>query len=118
MNKKFSIIMVAAFLGMGMSMPSCPGGQEMKDQIASLQTANADLTKRLQAQDARIKALTDDMDKVKALLQPMTDAIQAQKTGMDQLNENMKEIQAKLSAPAKSAAKGKASAPAPAKKRR
>jgi septal ring factor EnvC (AmiA/AmiB activator) len=113
MNAKFAVIMVAAFIGMGMSMPSCPGQQALQQQVDTLTTSNAELSKRVQGMDAQVKQLNMDMSQVKQLLKPMSDAIQAQKAGMDQLDSNIKEIQAKMTAPkasAKSAAKGKPAA--------
>jgi septal ring factor EnvC (AmiA/AmiB activator) len=106
MNKKFYVILFAAFIGMGMSMPSCPGQQAMQQQIDTLTTQNADLTKRVQGLDSQVKQLNSDMGQVKQLLKPMSDAIQAQKAGMDQLDANMKEIQAKMTAAAASKGKG------------
>lgn len=99
-SNRFYVILIAAFLGMGMSMPSCPGQQAMQQQIDTLTTQNADLTKKLQGADSQIKTLNADMTQVKTLLKPMADAIQAQKTAMDQLNANLTELQAKLTKPA------------------
>ena len=115
MNKKFIVIVATAFIGLGMSMPSCPGQQAMQQQIEALQTSNTDLNKRVQAMDAQVKALNGDMSQVKQLLKPMSDAIQAQKGAMDQLDANFKEIQAKMTAPAKG--KGKRAAAKPAVKK-
>ena len=99
-NAKFYLVLFAAFLGMGMSMPSCPGQQAMQEQIDKLMTQNADLNKRLISMDSQVKALNGDMVQVKTLLKPMSDAIQAQKAAQDQLEANIKEIQAKMTAPA------------------
>ena len=99
MSKKPIVLMVAAFFGLGMSMPSCPGQQAMQQQIDTLTQQNADLTRRLMAIDGRLKPVEADMSQVKQLLKPMSDAIQAQKAAMDQLDANIKNIQAKLAAP-------------------
>lgn len=98
MSKKHLVLVVAAFLGLGMSMPSCPGQQAMQQQIDTLTQQNADLARRLQAIDGRTRPLEEDMSKVKQLLKPMTDAIQAQKAAMDQLNANLKDLQTKFTA--------------------
>lgn len=111
---KFYVVLFAAFIGMGMSMPSCPGQQAMQQQIDTLTAQNAELTKHVQAADAQIKSLNKDMTDVKNLLQPMANAIQAQKASIDQIDANMKEIQAKMTA--KPAAKGAAKG-APKKKK-
>ena len=101
------LLLATTVLATGMSMPSCPGQQAMQQQVDTLTTQNADLTKKLQAMDGQVKALNADMLQVKQLLKPMSDAIQAQRNAMDQLAASMKDMHAKLSAP-----KGKAAAPA------
>jgi peptidoglycan hydrolase CwlO-like protein len=106
MNTKLVVILVSAFIGMGMSMPSCPGQQAMQQQIDTLTTTNADLAKRVQAMDSQVRSLNSDMSQVKQLLKPMSDAIGAQKAAMDQLDGNLKTLQASMTA--KPAAKGAA----------
>lgn len=114
----FAIVAVTGFIGLGMAMPSCPGQQAMQQQIDSLQATTNDLSKRLQTIDAQGKTLTSDMSQVKQLLKPMSDAIQAQKTAIDQLDANFKELQAKLAAAAAAKPAPKPAAKAPAKKHR
>ena len=115
------VVILTAFVGLGMSMPSCPGQQAMQQQIDSIQASNTDLSKRLQTIDSQTKTLNGDMSQVKQLLKPMSDAIQAQKTAIDQLDANFKELQTKLAAAAaaKPAAKSapKTSKGAPAAKK-
>lgn len=96
---KFYVILLAAFIGMGMSMPSCPGQQAMQQQIDTLTSQNAELVKRFQVMDSQIKMLNKDMGDVKSLLKPIADTVQAQKTSIDQLDANLKEIQSKMTAP-------------------
>lgn len=103
LNTKFYFILFAAFLGMGMSMPSCPGQQAMQQQIDTLTAQNTDLSKRVMAMNGQVQGLNKDMVDVKNLLKPMADAIQAQKAAMDQLDANLKEVQAKLASSGKSA---------------
>ena len=104
-NKTFYVVLGTAFLGMGMSMPSCPGQQAMQTQIDTLTQQNQELNKRTLSLDSQVKSLNSDMTQVKTLLKPMADAIQAQKAGMDQLDANLKEMQTKLAAAAKPAPK-------------
>lgn len=107
-----AFVFVAAILGMGISMPSCPGQQAMQQQIDTLQTANTDLTKKVQSYDAQIKQLNKDSAEVKANLDGAVKAIEAQKAALEALNTAVTEIKAKAAAPAPAAKK------APAKKRR
>lgn len=97
-NITYYVVLGAAFLGMGMSMPSCPGQQAMQQQVDLLTQQNQELNKRTLSMDGQIKSLNSDMTQVKTLLKPMADAIQAQKAGMDQLDANLKEIQTRLAA--------------------
>ncbi|MGK5083350.1 hypothetical protein WDW37_08580 [Bdellovibrionota bacterium FG-1] len=92
---RFAVLAGAAFMGLGMAMPSCPGQQEMKDQMTALQTANDGLNKRVQTLTGQVTQLNTEMSQVKQLLQPMANAIQAQKTAMDQLDANMKTLAGK-----------------------
>jgi septal ring factor EnvC (AmiA/AmiB activator) len=101
-NIVYYVALGAAFLGMGMSMPSCPGQQAMQEQVDKLTQQNLNLNKRTESLESQIKSLNSDMTQVKTLLKPMADAIQAQKAGMDQLDANLKEIQTKLAAAASS----------------
>jgi peptidoglycan hydrolase CwlO-like protein len=117
MNKKHLVLLASAFVGLGMSMPSCPGQQAMQQQIDTLNANNTKLSQQVQALDAQVKTLNSDMSQVKQLLKPMSDAIQAQRTGMDQLDANIKEIQGKMAAMAAKPAPRAASKPA-AKKHR
>lgn len=98
MTNRHLVLLASAFVGLGMSMPSCPGQQAMQQQIDTLTTSNTGLTKQVQALDTQVKTLNGEMTQVKQLLKPMSDAIQAQRTGMDQLDSNIKEIQGKLAA--------------------
>jgi septal ring factor EnvC (AmiA/AmiB activator) len=108
-TSKFYVILLAAFLGMGMSMPSCPGQQAMQQQIDTLTQQNAELMKHVQGMDGQVKMLNKDMGDVKSLLKPIADTVQAQKTSIDQLDANLKEIQSKMTA-SKSKTKGKPAA--------
>ena len=110
MNKKYAVstvIALSAFLGMGMSMPSCPGQQEMKDQVTALQAQNGDLAKKIQAQEAKVKQLTEDMNTIKTALPQVVSTIQAQKTGLDQLDSAIKELQSKSSSKGKTSSTSK-----------
>lgn len=117
MNRKFiqALALTTATLGLGVSMPSCPGQQAMQQQIDALQASRMELTRKLNTLEPQVKTLAGEMEQAKQLLAQMTNAIQAQKTSMDQLDASVKEIQSKL--PAAKGAKGKtATPPAPKKK--
>lgn len=79
---------------LGMSMPGCPGGA-LQTQVDTLQTANVDLTKKVQTLATQLGGVTNDMTQVKSLLAQMTALMTAQKTTVDQLETKIKELEAK-----------------------
>lgn len=97
------LVFGAATIGMGMSLPSCPGQQAMQQQLDTLQTAQAELQKKIQAQEAQIKTITQTQEQEKQLLEQMTGAIQAQRGALEQLNDAVKTLQSQP-APSKAAA--------------
>lgn len=104
-------VTAAMVLGMAITMPSCPGQQALQQQVDSLTTSNADMTKKLQAVDSQVKRMDGEMGQMKLLLSQMTNVISAQKNALEQLDGAIKEIQSKM------APKGKASKTAAKKKK-
>jgi septal ring factor EnvC (AmiA/AmiB activator) len=94
------VVYAAAVSGLGLSMPSCPGQQAMQTQLDSLQTAQADMTKKVTALETQVKTLNQNAAQVTQAVQEIAGAVQAQKASMDQLNTAVKELQARASAPA------------------
>lgn len=91
MNRKLTwLALGAAVVGMGISMPSCPGQQAMQQQIDELKTKNAEMTKQLQAHDNQVKTLMGEMSQVKTLLQQISSAVLAQKQALEQIDAAMK----------------------------
>jgi uncharacterized protein HemX len=90
-----ALALIASCTGMGMAMPSCPGQQAMQQQIDTVQASNVELAKKVQAQNAQITTLHNDMVQVKQLLPQMSNVIQAQKGSIDQLDASVKELKLK-----------------------
>lgn len=111
MNKSLKISMIAAtaVLTMGLSVPSCPGQQAMQQQIDSIQTKEAENTRKVQALENQIKTLSNDMIQVKTLLAQVSNTVLAQKQAIDQMDQAMKAQQAAAAAAAaaKTAPRGK-----------
>lgn len=112
-----TVALGAALLGLGMSMPSCPGEKAMQQQLDSLQTSHADLTKKVQVLDAQIKTLNNEMTQVKQLLGQMTSAIQTQGGALERLDGAVKEIQTRLTPAARGGRTGAKAPAAPAHRR-
>lgn len=88
------MIFGAAFLGMGMSMPGCPG-QQMQTQMDAMTAANQKLEGKLKGLETQVNQMAADMGQVKQLLPQMTNVIQAQKGAIDQLETSVKELRTK-----------------------
>src|SRR4051812_34714737 len=100
MKKYFRyLIFAASFLGMGISMPSCPGQQAMQLQLETLQNANLDVGKKLKTLQTQVTAMSNDMNQVKQLLPQMTNVIQAQKGALDQLDTTVQQMRNKSGKP-------------------
>ncbi len=105
MNKNLRYgVFVAAFIGMGMSMPGCPDQKAIQSQIDALQVSNADLKNRVQALDQQIRGLSNSANQTQGLLTQMNNVIQTQKQALDALAarvETMAKPAPKKAAPAK-----------------
>ncbi len=107
--KKYSLslFLASSFLAMGFTMPSCPGQQQMQQQVDAVAQSSAELTRKEAALDGRVKSLEGDMGQVKQLLTQMTSTIQAQKEALDKFDAAFKSLEAQLQAKSKApAAKG------------
>jgi septal ring factor EnvC (AmiA/AmiB activator) len=102
MNKRMLWLAIpAAFITMGISMPSCPGQQAMQQQLDGLQTKNAEAIKRVQTLESTIKTLDTEVTQLKTLVTQVSQTVLAQKEAIEKLES--------AKAPAKSAPKAKAS---------
>ena len=96
MNKKLTgFALGAAMLGMGLSMPSCPGQQAMQEQLETLKTGQADSNKKIQALDAQLKKMNGDVDQMKALVSQVSNAVLAQKMAIENMDAALKALQTK-----------------------
>ena len=89
-------LIVAAFLGLGIAMPSCPGQQELEQKVDALDTSNKELSKKVQTLSTQLSTLSNDMGQVKTLLPQITNVISGQKGAMDKLEADIKALQVKL----------------------
>ena len=89
------LIFAASFVGMGISMPSCPGQQAMQQQIDALQTANLETNKKLHTLQTQVTTFSNDMNQIKQLMPQMTNVIQAQKGALDQLDATVQQMKNK-----------------------
>ena len=93
----------AAVVGMGMSMPSCPGQQAMQQQVDELQKREVAATQKAQALEGQVRALSGDMGQVKQLLEQVSRTVLAQKDSITQMEANVQKLAAaRAGAPASS----------------
>lgn len=97
MKKTMSIVAcTAAFIGMGMGMPQCPGEKAMQDQVDSLKATQITMTQKLNSVDAQAKAANMDVGQIKQAITQLAGAVDAQKDALKRLDESIKELQNKL----------------------
>lgn len=101
---------LVAVLGMGITMPSCPGQQAMQDKIDALDKSNGDLRKAIMASMDASRASAADIATLKTEIGQMSQELQSEATRLAAAEAAVKDIQAKLAAPPPKKA--------PAKKRR
>jgi peptidoglycan hydrolase CwlO-like protein len=104
-NPTRALVFLLASLGMGITMPSCPGQEAMQQQIDSLTAKNADLTKKVAAMSATVDTSNKELNDIKQLLGQLGPALDAQKTYITSLSTQIQDVQAKLAAQAQAAAK-------------
>lgn len=103
-------VVLTAFFGLGLSLPGCPGGQAVQQQIDSLSTNNAEMIKKIQILENNMNRLNNDFNRLSSLLNQMGTIIQKHDTALNSVNTAM-------SAKPAAMAKGKAKF-APAKKKK
>lgn len=99
------LALAAAVLSMGIAMPSCPGQQEMRQQIDALQNNQNDLTRKVQVMDTQIHTLAQAADQQKQAIGEMANVIQAQKAAMDQLNASLQQLNQQVASMSKGSRK-------------
>jgi septal ring factor EnvC (AmiA/AmiB activator) len=81
---------------MGFTMPSCPGQQAMQEQIDSMKSAQAELTKRVQMDEALVKQMSETLTQIKTESQGIGTTVGQLKTDSDQMKLSLQSIEAKL----------------------
>jgi len=81
----------AASIGLGLSMPSCPGQQAMQEQIDAQAQKVTKLEQYVQAVDNRLKNIEKDMGDSKMLLGQVTQTIAAQTDALTKIDQSLKD---------------------------
>jgi len=93
------IVMGAAVMGMGISMPSCPGQQAMQQQVEALQAQNSELTRKVQDLESGVKNLNNNVIEITKILQQTGANIDAQSKLIQNLTTDISALQAAKAAP-------------------
>jgi len=120
MNKQIRVLVFTlAALGMGITMPSCPGQEAMQQQIDGLTAKNADMTRKMAAMSATVDSAAKELNDAKQLLTQLGPALEAQKNAMTTMSTQIQDIQSKMAAHAQMGSRsGANSAKKPLKRHR
>ncbi len=105
------LVLSASTLGLGLSMPACPGQQAMQQQLDNLEKRETSVATRLQGIDAQVKAATAEVAKMGPALQNLqviNQALIEQKSMITDLQKQVADLSDKV--------KALSSKPAPAPK--
>lgn len=89
---------------MGLSMPSCPGQQEMQQSVEALKASETEMKVKLTSAENSIKGLKDDVTQMKTLVAQVSNTVLEQKAAIEKLEGDIKALQSSKGP----AAKGKA----------
>ena len=70
-NLRWLPMLGAAFLAMGVTMPSCPGQQAMQQQLDALNSQQSQVGNRLQTLERQVSGMSQDMAQSKQLVEQM-----------------------------------------------
>jgi peptidoglycan hydrolase CwlO-like protein len=89
------IVLGMAVVGLGFAMPSCPGQDAMQQQINSLQSANQELTKKVQTLSTQVTAISGEVNQMKQYMVQSTNVFAAQEALNAQLKKSIEEMSKK-----------------------
>ena len=92
------LTLVGAFLTLGIAMPSCPGQQEMKQQLDTLQNSQTESNRRLQQMDSQVRTMSQDISNKKQGFEPLAGMIQADHNDIQQLKTQIQDLSNKIAA--------------------
>lgn len=99
------ILFSAAFVGLGIAMPSCPGQQAMQQQVETLSSKVNETVKLLHSHESQMKQLGTEVSQLRSVLSQLNNIVGAQKLAMEALEA--KSNSTPKSAPKKASGKKK-----------
>lgn len=100
MNKKIQLIVLCmAFLGLGLSMPSCPGQQAMQQQIDALKGKIDENEKQIQILITKLDHTNSEIGQMTTIVAQLNTVLTEQKQQMEQMGASIKSLNEKLAAP-------------------
>ncbi len=102
-----TLILLAAPMGLGLSMPSCPGQDAIQQQMDSIQAKGIESEKKVQALSAQVASMDKDLTEARTLLAQVSQTVLEQKATLEQMSAGMKDLSEKVERSGKTAAGGK-----------
>ncbi len=101
------IAIPAALMGLGLSMPGCPGQQETQKKIDDLTRKQSEMERQLQALGAQVGSMRGDLGRLKAPDEQLTKNLMTQNESLMRVEGQVKELMSRptpapRSAPSKS----------------
>lgn len=92
MKPLHTLILLVAPMGLGLSMPSCPGQEAVQQELSQVQTRSQENEKKLQALTAQVASMDKDLTEARTLLAQVSQTVLAQKSTLEQMDASMKEL--------------------------
>ena len=97
-------ISLMVVLGMSITLPACPGQEEIKQQVDQhAQQVNA-LSKRVGELETQVKTLNTGMEQAKQIFSSLAPLLQQHKAQLDEMDKTLKDMQSRLPGGKKKAA--------------
>lgn len=97
----------SSFLLMGLSMPSCPGQQEMQQSVEALKASETEMKVKLTSAENSIKGLKEDVAEMKTMVAQVSNTVLEQKATLEKMDEALKALQSSKGPAAKGKPSGK-----------
>jgi|GEM_PF-1057366 peptidoglycan hydrolase CwlO-like protein len=96
MKKKFRVLLLASFFGLGIALPDCNNQQGMQQKLEAMEASHKELARKIQAIETHLKTVDGDLNEIKGLLPQITNVLTAQKTSVGKLEADVKVVQEAL----------------------
>ncbi len=89
-------ISALVLLGMSITLPACPGQEELKQQVDQSNQQVSALSKRVAEIEGKLKAINEFMVQAETIFKSLGPLMQENKAKLDEMDKTLKDIQARL----------------------